>query len=362
MARVTFNNRPSPFYTTLRNEVKKYFDENNLATTGDSRLYFKTLLFLSVAFYLYIQVVFFTPVWWIALPLCALFGINAAFIGFNIMHDGCHGSYSQKDWVNNLMGLTLNLLGSNAFLWKTKHNVAHHTYTNIDGLDADITQTSLLRLAPTQALLKIHRYQHIYGIFLYALISIAWVFQGDFKKYFSHKVLNIEIKDFDTKEHIIFWLSKIFYAIIYIALPIYILGFVPYIIGFLVMNLSLGLVLALVFQLAHVVEIAEFEEANTKDLSIDHEWAIHQVNTTVNFATNNPIITFFLGGLNFQVEHHLFPKVSHVHYPKLQTIVKKVCQEYNLQYRQYPTAWQAIASHFRMLKQLGNGKVLSANS
>ena len=353
MARVTFNNRPNPFYTTLKSEVKNYFTENHIPSTGNGLLYFKTLLFLSVAIYLYIQVVFFTPVWWLALPMCMLFGINAAFIGFNIMHDGCHGSYSEKDWINNIMGLTLNLLGSNAFLWKTKHNVAHHTYTNIDGLDADITQTSLLRLAPTQPLLKIHQYQHIYGMFLYALISIAWVFHGDFTKYFSHKVLSTEIKDFSTKEHITFWVSKVFYVIIYLIIPIYMLGFSTFIVGFLTMNLSLGLVLALVFQLAHVVEIAEFENATDADLSIEHEWAIHQVNTTVNFATNNRIVSFFLGGLNFQVEHHLFPKVSHVHYPNIQQIVKKVCEQYNLQYRQYPTVSQAIASHFRMLKQLG---------
>ena len=355
MARVTFNNRPNPFYTTLKSEVKNYFTEHQIPSTGDRRLYLKTFLFLATALYLYIQVVFFTPVSWIALPMCVLFGINAAFIGFNVMHDGCHGSYSEKDWVNNLMGLTLNVLGSNAFLWKTKHNVAHHTFTNIDGLDADITQTSLLRLAPTQPLRKLHKYQHIYGMFLYALISIAWVFHGDFSKYFSHKVLNTEIKDFNTKEHIIFWVSKLFYTLIYIVVPIYMLGFGTFIIGFLAMNLSLGLVLALVFQLAHVVEIAEFENATDADLSIEHEWAIHQVNTTVNFATDNRIVSFFLGGLNFQVEHHLFPKVSHVHYPQIQQIVKKVCAQYDLAYRQYPTVWQAISSHIRMLKQLGRG-------
>lgn len=357
MFRASFNNRQSQFYTTLKAEVDNYFKTNNLQPTGNFLLYLKTVLFISLAVYLYVQLVFFTPVWWIALPLCALFGMNAAFIGFNIMHDGCHGSYSNKKWVNEMMGYSLNLLGSNAYIWKVKHNVVHHTFTNIDGLDADIVQSSLLRFAPTQKLRPFHKYQHIYGLFLYGLISFMWVLFSDFEKYFNRKVLNTPISTFSTSEHIVFWVSKAFYVAIYLVIPIMILGFWPFLLGFVVMNMVLGIVLAVVFQLAHVVEKADFEDATQANLKIDHEWAIHQVNTTVNFATRNAFVSFFLGGLNFQVEHHLFPKISHVHYPKIQQIVQDVCTRFEVEYRYYPTMTQAVASHFRMLRLLGNGLV-----
>ncbi len=359
MYKASFNNRKSPFYTALRGEVDRYFSENRIKPTGNWNLYLKSFTFLILLVYLYIQLVFFTPVWWIAIPMCIIFGFNAAFIGFNIMHDGCHGSYSEKKWLNEIMGLSLNLLGSDATLWKTKHNVVHHTYTNIDGLDADITQTALLRFAPSQKHLKIHKFQHLYAPLLYGLITFSWIFEADFTKYFSKKVLGTPIRDMSPREHIAFWASKVLYFFFYIILPIYMLGFLPFLIGFLTMNLTLGLVIAIVFQLAHVVEITEFEDATRSNIKIEEEWAIHQIKTTANFATNNALISWFLGGLNFQVEHHLFPKISHVHYPQIQKIVREVCDQFQVEYRVYPTMWAAVRSHFRLLRSLGNGMKLT---
>lgn len=355
MYRASFNNRQQSFYATLKQEVDNYFTQNNLKPTGNGLLYFKTFLFLSLGIYLYVQLVFFTPPVWIALPLCVLLGFDMAFIGFNIMHDGCHGSYSSKKWVNELMGYSLNLLGSNSLLWKFKHNVAHHTFTNIDGHDADIVQGALLRLAPSQPLRPVHKFQHLYAIFLYGLISFAWIFAADFEKYFEKKVLSTSIQGFTLKDHIIFWVTKVFYVFAYIILPIYMLGFVPFIIGFLAVNLSLGVMMAIVFQLAHIVEIAEFEDATHANLKIEKEWAVHQLDTTVNFATHNRFLSFFLGGLNFQVEHHLFPKISHVHYPAIQKIVRETCEKYGVEYKSYPTMRAAVASHFRLMWKLGHG-------
>ena len=348
-----FFSSSSKLYNDLELAVKSYFDDKQLSIKGNATLYFKTVLFLSIALYCYVQVVFFTPVWWISLPLCALFGLNAAFIGFNIMHDGCHGSYSSKAWVNELTGLSLNLLGANSFFWKTKHNVAHHTYTNIDGWDSDIVQASFLRFTPTQPLRKIHRYQHLYGVFLYGMLSIAWVWANDFEKYFKGAVLNTKIRQFNTREQVVFWLTKLFYLAFYVVIPIWFVGFLPWLIGYFVMNFVLGLVLALVFQLAHVVDIVEFEDGREDDLHIEHEWAEHQLRTTANFATNNRVLSWFLGGLNFQVEHHLFPRISHVHYLALHQIVKAVCAEHGVVYHAYPSFSEALAAHFRTLRNLG---------
>lgn len=354
MQKVSFANNKSPFYAALNKEVESYFKQKNISKQGNLALYLKTVIFLSLTVVLYTWLVFYTPVWYIAIPAAALLGMNQAFIGFNIMHDACHGSYSRKKWVNDLLGYTMNFLGSNAFIWKTKHNVVHHTYTNIDGIDDDIMKIPVLRHCETQKKMKMHRYQHIYSVLIYALTIHFWVWLMDFIKYFSGKVVVTEIRNFTVKEHIIFWVSKAWYLGAYIILPWYVLGFWPFFIGFMVMNALFGLTMSVVFQLAHVVEKAHFEEVKLgQDKTIEHEWAVHQVRTTCNFAINNPVISWFLGGLNYQIEHHLFPRVSHVHYPHISRIVAEVCQKHNVTYNYYPTMGEAVVSHFKTMRDLG---------
>jgi len=357
MVRASFNNRQAHFYSALKEEVDGYFKTKNIKPTGNWLLYLKTALFLLATLSLYVVLVFYTPVWYVALPLCGLLGAVSAFIGFNVMHDGCHGAYSTKKWVNETMGYSLNLLGSSSFFWKAKHNLVHHTFTNIDGMDEDIEPIPLLRFAPSQPLNFFHKYQHLYGVFLYGFVYLFWVFFADFKKYFSRKVMETPINGFSTREHIVFWLSKLIYVFLFMVVPIYNVGFVSFLVGFITMQLVIGMMLAVVFQLAHVVEKTEFEDATKADLKIEHEWAIHQVRTTADFATGSPVVSFFLGGLNYQVEHHLFPKISHVHYPDIHPIVVKVCERFDVEINKYPTMVGAVCSHFRMLKLLGNGAI-----
>ena len=165
------------------------------------------------------------------------------------------------------------------------------------------------------------------------------------------------INGFSTREHMVFWLSKLIYVFLFMVVPIYNVGFISFLVGFITMQLVIGMMLAIVFQLAHVVEKTEFEDATKADLKIEHEWAIHQVRTTADFATGSPVVSFFLGGLNYQVEHHLFPKISHVHYPDIHPIVVKVCERFDVEINKYPTMVGAVFSHFRMLKLLGNGAI-----
>jgi linoleoyl-CoA desaturase len=194
---------------------------------------------------------------------------------------------------------------------------------------------------------------------LYAFTSLAWFFVMDFTKYFNQKVHTTPMQKMDFKEHVVFWMSKALYVGIFVVLPILVLGWLPWLFGFIALNLTLGLTLAMVFQLAHVVEHTEFEHVEIDDVKkIEEEWAIHQVKTTANFAPRNKIISWLVGGLNFQVEHHLFPRISHVHYPAINRIVKRTCKQFNITYNEYPTMQQAIASHFRMIKQLGRKPVL----
>ncbi len=341
-------------FTALNTEVEQYFVDNNLSRKGNTHLYIKSIFFVSCIIYAYTQLVFFTPESIIACVLLCIFaGCTLAFIGFNVMHDACHGSYSENKNVNNILSYSMNLLGSCAFIWKVKHNLVHHSFTNIDGIDADIIQTKLLRFAPTQRKRKVHHYQHIYAIFLYAVSYAVWILFNDFEKYFKEKVHITPIRKFDATQKTIFWISKLYYVIVYFAIPIYMVGFGSAVAGFAITAAACGVVLSVVFQLAHVVEQTEFEDATDTTLFLEAEWAEHQLNTTADFATDNKVVSWFLGGLNFQVEHHLFPYISHVHYPAIQPIIQRVCAEYGVAYRSYPTLQSALVSHFAMMKILG---------
>jgi linoleoyl-CoA desaturase len=353
MYKVTFNNKNSVFYSALKTEVEKYFRDKKIKKTGNWELFLKTAILVTAATSLYVFLLTVPQTLIGGILLCALLGFVLASIGFNIMHDACHGSYSSKKWVNNLMGHSLNALGGNAFIWKFKHNIIHHTYTNIDGVDDDIAKSPLMRQCPTQKWVPAHRFQHFYVVLVYAISSFAWVTMMDFNKYFKQKVFTTPLQRMKRQDHIIFWVSKVLYALFYVVIPVMLVGWQTWAIGFAAMHLTLGLTLALTFQLAHVVEHAQFEIATLDPKLIDNEWAIHQVRTTANFAPRNHFINWYVGGLNFQIEHHLFPRVSHVHYPAISKIVKRVCEEHNINYNQFPTMWGALASHFRMMKQLG---------
>src|SRR5215203_351163 len=357
MAKVTFSNNGNLFFQSLKKSVDHYFVSNSIKRTGNFKLYLKTLILipLSIAIYIYLLDASYSPI--AGITLSFILGLALVSIAFNVMHDACHGSYSSKKWVNDLLSLTMNALGSNAFIWKIKHNIIHHTYTNVDGIDDDIAKSPVLRHCPTQKWMPAHRYQFIYMFLVYSLSTILWVLLTDTVKYFNRKIVVTEMK-ISPKEHIIFWVSKALYIFFYIALPIALVGWQAWLVSYLIVNVTMGLTLALVFQLAHVVEKTSFEEAGASHKMIESEWAIHEINTTANFAPKSKIISWFVGGLNFQVEHHLFPRVSHVHYPALSKIVQEECARFNLPYHYYPTMTEAVFSHIRVMKQLGEKEIV----
>ncbi len=362
MAKVKFNNKEAVFFQALRERVDGYFKQNKIAQTGNFKLFSKTAILLSAIIIMYFLLLFdeailgFPLNGWIKLGVCALFGVNVAAIGFNVMHDGAHGSYSKFKWVNEIMGHSLNVLGGSVMMWKQKHNIAHHTYTNIEGHDDDIDAGSLIRLHKDQPKLKFHKFQHIYGLFLYGFMYVYWVFYTDYYKYFSKQVSdNVPLRKLKTHEHLNFWVSKVFNYTIFIVIPIVQLGFLNWLIGYFLMAFVCGVVLSVVFQLAHIVEDAHFFAPNNDGLTVvEAEWAVYQLNTTVDFAPNSKFYTWLLGGLNFQVVHHLFPKISHVHYPEVRKIIAQTCKDFNIEYKVFPTMWGAFKSHISYLKQAGN--------
>lgn len=338
------------FAKEVRGVAELYFKKNNLEKTGDWRLYSKTIvLFLSyVALYYFI--VFSQSPFWAKFPACVMLGSVTAGIGFNVMHDAIHGSYSKSKSWNNFWGLSLNFLGGNNVLWRTKHNVIHHTNTNIDVYDEDIEGQPLFRFHPNQKWMLIHKYQHHlwYWTIGYGLLYFAWIWHNDYKKYFTKKILYKSVV-FSGKEHVIFWVSKLFYISYAVVIPIIFVGFWWWLVGYLVVVGYCSYRIAIVFQLAHVVEGVDTPTIFTND----SDFLKHQIATTANFATQSKWLYWRLGGLNFQIEHHLFPGVSHIHYPELHKIIKPLCEKWGIRYTEYPTMASAIKSHVAQLKKLG---------
>ena len=358
MPQITFDNSDHSFFQAVKRSVDAYFGNKQLRKTGNWRLYLKALVLIPAALAVYTFLLSGNFNWLTGLLLSILLGMILVSIAFNVMHDACHGSYSSQKWVNELLGLTMNALGSNAFIWKIKHNIIHHTYTNIDGIDDDLNNGPLLRLCRTQKWMPIHRFQFVYMFILYAISTFVWMLANDFYKYFSKKIHNTTIKKISLAEHAVFWLSKLLYGFFYVVVPIYFLGWQAWLIGFVIIHVTMGLVLSIVFQLAHVVEKTSFQTIQKEHKVIETEWAVHEIQSTADFAGQNKVISWLVGGLNFQIEHHLFPHISHIHYPALSKIVKHQCELFGLPYNYYPSLTQAIYSHVRLMKELGRNHLV----
>jgi linoleoyl-CoA desaturase len=340
------------FHAELKKRIQEYFASTGNAPTGNYKLFLKGSILFSAFIVLYIHLVFFTPARWWAILECITLGGVIATIGFHIMHDGAHGSFSKYRWVNYLAAFSLNILGGSSFMWNIKHNIIHHAYTNIDGVDDDIDIQPWMRMSLAQKKYRMHKYQHLYFWVLYSLLYILWVLVLDYTKYFRRKIGAMPLKKMSMNDHLIFWGFKLVNLFLFIGLPIYLTGFLAWLTGFLVCTLVAGFVISIVFQLAHTVEHTEFPVVSD-DSKMKDEWAIHQVKTTANFATRNKVISWLIGGLNFQIEHHLFPKISHIHYPAISAIIRQVCQEHGLQYIEYRRMSQAVVSHVSFLKRMG---------
>ncbi|MGB1040603.1 MAG: fatty acid desaturase family protein, partial [Flavobacteriales bacterium] len=295
---------------------------------------------------------------WSVFLLYIIMGFGMAGVGLSIMHDANHGAYSKKDNVNKWVGRIINLVGGYALNWKIQHNLLHHTYTNVHDYDEDISTINLMRFSPDEKWRPVHKYQYLYAWFFYGLMTVMWMTTKDFKQLKRYKDKDL-LKNFNQtyKGNIIRMIvSKIFYYALIIFLPMVILSssisWYWILLFVFVMHYIAGFILGIVFQPAHVIPDTKFVKA-TKDLTIENNFAIHQMETTCNFAPKSKIFAWYVGGLNYQVEHHLFPNICHVHYKKLSKIVKETAKEFNVPYNSHETFFKALFNHGKMLKQLG---------
>ncbi|MDQ3393584.1 MAG: acyl-CoA desaturase [Bacteroidota bacterium] len=352
----------SLFYATLRKRVDSYFRENNISKNANGQMVFKTVFFLGGLFIIYGLIISnqFGP--WTMLALAILLGMFSAFNGFNVAHDAIHGAYSKNKIVNKSLGLVFNLLGANAYVWSITHNVVHHTYTNIPGHDEDIeVAPGLVRLSPEDEHKPIMKYQKYYAFLLYGLASLSWVLRKDYVKFFQPKIGQYDNTKHPKIEYFNLFFFKLLNYAVFIIIPLIVLDITwwQFLIGFLMYHIAQGLVLGLVFQLAHVVEETTFPFPNEEG-NIEEAWAIHQMRTTANFSRKSWLANFLCGGLNLQVEHHLFPHICHVHYINISPIVEKTAHEFNLPYNENITFIDALKSHYQMLDKFGRKEPVAA--
>jgi len=343
------------FFKTLNSRVNNYFKENNIPKTGNWKIHLKTIILFSIFLAPYFLILTIDMSIWLQLLLNVLMGIGMAGIGMNVMHDGNHGAYSSKSWINKFMGGSIYVLAGNVYNWQVQHNVLHHTYTNILGHDEDLEAGRIIRFTKNAEWFRFHKFQHYYSFILYGLLTFNWSLTTDFKQmrgYLKRKLSYGEPQS-PTKLWTVLVITKIIYAMIWVVLPILFgVTWWKVLLGFFVMHYAAGIILSVVFQLAHVVE----ETANpipNEDGEMENTWAIHQLYTTANFAPKNKIVNWFTGGLNHQIEHHLYPHISHIHYGKIAEIVKETAKECNLPYHEFKTMRSAVIAHYRHLKDLG---------
>lgn len=346
------------FFDTLKKNIDEYFTANNIAPSGNAALWWKTVAMLALFFVPNILIVsgiaaghtlLFFVLWFLQ-------GLGMVGIGCAVHHDSNHGSYSDNKTVNKIIGDIVNLVGGYDVTWRIQHNILHHTYTNIEGLDEDIDAGGLMRFSPHSEHKAIHRFQHIYGWFLYCLLTVQWVTYKDYRLIYLYNQKGLLRKEKISPAKAILELSiyKVIYFGYVLVLPIIYSG-MPWqyvVAGFFVLHFTAGLSLSAIFQLAHVLESSEFPMP-TDDRKMENSWAIHQLLNTSDFSPRSYMMFWFVGGLNYQVEHHLFPHISHVHYPAISKIVKATAEQYGLPYKVMPNFIVALREHGRMLKKMG---------
>jgi len=342
------------FQVELKERVDKFFAQQGISKQAPPKMYLKSFIFLFIFFSSYIGLVFLANNWWQALLFSGLLGLVMAGIGFNVQHDASHQTYSKKlPWVNHLFGLSLELIGGSSYNWHWKHVIFHHINVNIVGHDNDLNVGLFGRLAPAQKHLPFHRFQHYYLWFLYGLMAIKWQLFDDFEAVITGKMGENSFPKPRNWDLVIFFAGKTLFISLAFILPLFYHPLWQVVLFYTITTFILGIVLSIVFQLAHAVEEAAFPAPIVDSNEIDNSWTVHQIETTVDFSRNNPFVSWFLGGLNFQVEHHVFPNVCHVHYHLIAEIVEETCQEFGIKYLAHKSFWSGMVSHYRWLKRMG---------
>ena len=352
MTRPTFSPQDTAFRAALKTRVAAHFKATGKTPFADRRMLLKTALFFVAFGGLLTALISGVLPWWLALPALGLLGLTVAGIGFNIAHDAVHGAYSSNRLVNRMLGAWFDVLGASSYNWSRAHNMVHHTFTNVPGTDHDLEPGPFLLLHQRPRPAFIYRFQHLFAFPLYAFTLFVWVFKKDFAQIVDRTMTGASASMLGGASMVG---GKLLHFGLFLVLPMLVSPYAWWqvVLGYLVMLAVAGFTLAIVFQLAHVVEGTAFPTPSPGNNRLADGWASHQLRTTANFSQGSALASFFLGGLNNQIEHHLLPGVCHIHYAELAPLVREVALEHGLPYLDSGNFGQALAAHVRTLYRFG---------
>jgi linoleoyl-CoA desaturase len=350
--RLTFA-RDTGFHDEVKRRVLAYFERTGLSQQDSPRMHLKTAVLLLWFGASYALLVFAATSVWQGALLSASLALAMGGIGFGIQHDANHGAYSSRAAVNRVMAMTLDMLGASSYLWRVQHNLSHHTYTNIEGADDDINFVPFARLSPGQPRYRLHHLQQFYLWALYWFLFPKWNFVDDFKNVTRGRIGGRRFPRPRGRHLIELVGGKMLFFGWAFAIPLLVHSWWVVLLFYATTALVLGTTLAVVFMLAHCVVEADCPERPRDTERLPRSWAVHQVLTTVDFARGNRLLTWYVGGLNFQIEHHLFPRICHVHHPRIAEIVQATCAEFGVRYNAHESFFGALASHWRWLRRMG---------
>ena len=356
---IRYQPEPDLFYKTVTERVDAFFNSNKRSRLANVWFYLKSALLISSYALCYYAIYSCSKASFAFLAMICM-GPLAILIGINVAHDAAHDAISKHRITNRCFLHLFDALGANSYMWKNRHVFSHHSFPNILNEDADLKQNPLVRIFPNDVLRKIHRYQFIYAPFLYLLYTLNWLYFRDFKDFRAQKIGSLDNLRHKTKEWIKLFLFKALYIIAIIVLPLYYssLSLPTFILGFICMNFAASITITLALIPSHVAEHSRFPLPDQNGL-MPYSWSHHQVLTVIDFATNNSMLNFLFGGFNHHVTHHLFPKICHIHYPKITPIIAKTAMEFSLDYRHEPSFINAYLAHYRLLKNNGTQVSLS---
>jgi linoleoyl-CoA desaturase len=340
------------FPKVLRRRLDDFFSEGNISPKANSAMWAKIAVGLAVLAGSWIALYALKPDSWRFVGLYLINAIAQTFLLLNIAHDSNHNAISSVRSVNKALNYVFDVCGISSYMWRILHHRGHHSCINLHDEDDALTGRGILRFTPHEPRTPLHRFQHIYALFLYAVFSLDYVFVRDFECFFFPTHDYLKQARHPAREYVILFAGKGFYLTYMLILPVVLLGKSPLLVGlsFLLAHLIIGLSVALVFQTTHSVDSTYFPLSRSEfDNGIYHIFA-----TTADYATTNPLVGWLVGGLNHHIVHHLCPFVCHTHYAPLTQIVKETAEEYGIPYRQHPTMSRAIKHHLLLLKQLGS--------
>ncbi len=349
------------FLVVLRERVDEFFSSTGQRRRDCAEMYVKTAAIALWVIVSYVLLVVWATTWWQALLLSTSLGLAMAGVGFNIQHDGGHAAYSNRKWVNNLMAMALDLLGGSSYIWKRTHNLVHHSFTNITGHDGDIDLSPLGRLSPHQKRFAFHRLQHMYLWVLYGFVTFKWQFFDDIRGVVTERIGKTRLPRPRGWQLVVFVCGKLLFVSLAFVVPLLLHPWYVVLSFFFAASFVQGLMLSVVFQLAHCVQEADFPMPRDGTGRMENAWAVHQVETTVDFARRSRLVTWYTGSLNHQIEHHLFPQICHVNYPAISELMEGTCRDFGVRYSAHETLWGAVGAHYRWLRQMGHPSSVVVN-